>query len=403
MTSTVAGIIAWPVIIFMSIVVTARFRWCNTNLYDTYFNNTLGLVLVAQVLREHQVENVLSRSDLMTPTAAQQLAFAAMVFASSEFIGFIIWRSGLSQEETRRRHRYYRLGAVILSAMFLAAATRARVAGQTLEVSGGWDGVLAWSLYMTMLFVVSAQIISMSVSELRTFTHRRELLVALALLLLGASIATVCSEALILPLTDQLGWTTTVGFRLWFHGFEFFFEAFFLCLIGAIPLAVKLLSYLGLDHTSRTWHKLQPLRQSMLTVVPVSSFDIEHDDHRFRKTTLQLHQTVIEIRDAMLQLRPYFRETAPDDLVRFFEAYSVPNVERDGATHALRLAHAAKTKTAGTAPEPSDKALTMGSRSTTLDEEAADLLKLANWWQAAYAATGLFTHSARDVKVSTPA
>ena len=44
----------------------------------------------------------------------------------------------------------------------------------------------------------------------------------------------------------------------------------------------------------------------MTSVVPESSFNLEHDDHRFQKTTLQLHQTVIEIRDAILQLRPYF-------------------------------------------------------------------------------------------------
>ena len=391
MTSTVPAIIAWPVITLTVITLAARLRWCRTNLYDTYFNNLMAFVLLAQLLREHDVEVVLSRSALMTVTTAQQLGFAAMIFASTELIGFTMLWTGLSPVETRRRHRYYRLAAVILCLAYLVAATRARVAGQTLEVSGGWDAILAWSFYLTMILVLAARVVWMFASELRKSTQNREFLLAGGGLLLGVATGAGCLEALVLALTDQLGWTTTLKFRLWFHGFEFFCIAVAVFLLGAVTLAARLLCYLGLDPTSRTWNRLEPLRLTMTTVVPESSFNLEHDDDRFQKTTLQLHQTIIEIRDAILQLRPYVRDVAPHERARFLKAYSVPTREHDAATRAFELAHAARAKTAGAAPESPDMAPVVPSRSTTLDEEAADLLALAKWWKPAYAATEQLT------------
>jgi hypothetical protein len=391
MTSTVPSVIAWPVLTFMVIVLAARFRWCRTNLYETYYNNTLAFLLITQLLRENKVEDLLSRNSSITVTTTQQLSFAAMIFAANEFIGFTMLCMRHSSVETRRRHQYYRLTAVILCAAYLAAATRARIAGQTLEVSGGWDGILAWSLFLTMWFVMSSQVIRMCASELNKLTQVREFLVVIGGLLLGIVSLTVCLEALALAVTDQLGWTYTVGFRLWFHGFDFDYEAIIVFTIGAVPIAVKLLFYLGLDSTSRNWNRLQPLLLSMTTVVPENIFSLDHDDHQSRKTALQLHQTVIAIRDAILRLRPYCCDIAPNELAEFFSAYSVPACEHDAASRALQLAHAARVRTADATPPPTDMDLVVRSRSTTLDEEVAELLKLAKWWMPACTATEKFT------------
>jgi hypothetical protein len=391
MASTIPSVIAWPIVIFMTLVVAMRYRWCNTNLYDTYFNNTLAFLLITQFLRERKIEDLLSKNPPMTVTAARQFSFAAMIFAATEFIGFTMLWMRHSSIETCRRHRYYRLAAVILCAAYLAAATRARVAGQTLEVSGGWDGILAWSLLLTMWFVMSGQVIRMCVSELNKITQAPEFLVAIGGLLLGAVSLTVCLEALVLAVTDQLGWTNTVEFRLWFHGFDFDYEAIIAFMIGGVPIAAKLLFYLGLDSTSRNWNRLQPLLLSMTTVVPESIFNPDHDDHRSRKTILQLHQVVIAIRDAILRLRPYFRDIAPHELTLFLKEYSVPARNHNAASHAFQLAHAARAKAAGATPAPTDMNLVVRSRSTTLNDEVTELLKLAKWWTPAYAATEKFT------------
>jgi hypothetical protein len=402
MTSTVPGIIAWPVITFMVIVLAARFRWCRTSLYDNYFTNLMAFIMVAQLLREHRVEAILSRSAIMSVTTAQQIGFAAMIFAATELIGFTLLWTRLTPAETRRRHRYYRLAAVILCIAYLVAASRARAAGQTLEVSGGWDGILAWIFYLTMVLVLGAQVTWMFASELAKSTRRSEFWLAAGGVVLGLWTESVSMEALGLAVTEQLGWTHTVGFRTWFHGFYFFCEAVTVFLLGAVPLAMKLRAYLGLDSISRNWTRLQPLQLSMTALVPESSFNLDHDDHRSRKTTLQLHQTVIEIRDAILRLRPYFRDMAPHELARFLKAYSVPTRDHDAATYAFQLAHAAKAKAAGATPSPTDMDLVVRSRSTTLDEEAAELLKLAKWWTSAYAAIEEFPLTAPDVKASSP-
>ncbi|MCV7242344.1 hypothetical protein H7J83_06235 [Mycobacterium mantenii] len=389
MTSTIPGVVAWPVITIMVILLAARFRWCRANLYQTYLNSVMAWLLLAQILREHRVEAALSRSALMTVTTAQQLSCVAMMLACAEFIGFTMLWNRISPEETRRSHRWYRLAAVALSVAFLAAGTRARVAGQTFEASGGWDAVLALSLYLTIIVILVVRLLWMFGSELLRATERGEMLLAAAGVLAVAVTGAACSEALVLAVSDQLGWTHTVKFRHRVHGSEFLWMAVIVYLFGAVSLAVRLHSYLGLDRVSRAWKNLQPLRFSMMVVVPESRFTIEHADRRFQKTTLQLHQTVIEIRDGILQLRHYVRDAPPDALAQFLQAYAVPADERGSATDAFELAHAVRAKAEGVRPQTPDRALVVRSRSTSLYEEAADLLALAKWWAPALAATDL--------------
>jgi hypothetical protein len=149
---------------------------------------------------------------------------------------------------------------------------------------------------------------------------------------------------------------------------------------------------------------LQPLRQALRTVVPECAFDTDGDSGR-RKSELQLHHTVVEIRDAILGLRPYFREMPDLDLVRFLaKPHAVPARDHDAAIAALRLAHAARAKASGAAPEPLavNSALIVASRAATLHQEAAELVTLAKWWPAARAATEHVVESAANTKANLP-
>jgi hypothetical protein len=393
MTSTVPAIIAWPLIAVMTLLLIARYLLGNSSLYDTYYTNLMAFLLLAQLLRERSVEELLARKiPILTVTTSQQLGFAAMIFAATEFIGFTMMWSRHSPQKTRRDHRRYRVAAIALCTAYLLAATRARVAGLTLEVCGGWDSILAFCLYLTMVFIAGMREVWMFAAELEKTTRTRESLVAAGGLLLGLSTAVSCAEALVFAVTDQLSWTHLVSFELWLHGFEFFCVAVAVYVLGAVPLAMKLVSYFALDTTSRNWRALQPLRRDMVAAAPESVFGVEHDNHRFRKTSLQLHQTVIETRDAMLQLRPYVREIAPHDLAQFFMAYSVPNGEHDAAADALGLARACQAKNAGATPEPHNAAIRT-SRATTLADETSELLRVAKWWPAA--TTGQSTQSVK--------
>ncbi|MEZ0351033.1 DUF6545 domain-containing protein [Mycobacterium sp. pR1184] len=386
MTSTVPPVVAWPLILFMVLVVVTRYVGFNTNLFDTYLNNTLAMLLTAQLLREHAVQQQLSDAALITVTTAQQLAAVALIFGSAEFIGFTMMWSGLSGLDIGRRHRYYRCAATLLVIGYLVAATRARVAAKPVEVSGGWDGVLAYVFYSTMFLVLVVQLMRLSVRELaRPGAPYRERVVAALGVILALAIGWVTLESVLLLVFEQLGWSHTGTYRARVHGVYFFWEAVGCTALAAVPCLLAIFARGGLDLVSRQWRKLQPLRNSLRQAVPEITFDLQQDDARRAKTTLQLHQTVVEIRDLILQLRPYFRDIPPDRVDEFIAAHSIPSADRDTAILALQLVHAADTKASGLAPQRLDAAHIVTSRAKTLEQETRELVQLAKWWPRAAA------------------
>ncbi|WP_156623889.1 MAB_1171c family putative transporter [Mycobacterium sp. 852002-40037_SCH5390672] len=397
------GIIAWPVIAFMTLVLVGRYRWCNSNLYEKYFNNTLTFLLLTQLLREHLVQNMLVSSAFMAPPGTWQLSTAVMIYSYGEFMGFTLLWSGMSEAEARRKHKYYRLAGVLLAAGVLIFGSPARIAAEPLEFTVGWESVAGLACVSALLVVLATRMIWLSVRELRTASSRRERLIAISTLSIGlAGMGSVIQEVA-LQMSDQLGWTHTAEFRQQYHAFGIFFMIFGVFATAAVPLATKLRRSLGLDPISRSWSTLQPLRRTLRTVVPECVFALDHDEPRRRKTQLQLHHTVVEIRDAMLGLRPYFREIPNHELMRFLaKPHPVPARDRDTAVAALRLAYAARAKAAGVTPEPPDvdSALIVASRAATLQQEAAELTMLAKWWPAAYAATEDIIEFAADKKAS---
>lgn len=397
------GIIAWPLIAFMTLILAGRYRWCNNNLYDRYFNSTLVFMLLAQLLREHLVQNILVRTALMTMPGTWQLGTAVMSYSYTEFIGFTMLWSGISEAETRSKHKYYRLGAVLLVVGLFIFGTRARYAAESLEFTTGWDSVTTLTCVTGTLVVVGARVVWHSLRELRIASRRRERLIAVSTLAMGlAGVGNVVQEAA-LQISDQLGWTHTADFRQQYHASGLFFMILSVFMTAAVPLAVKLRRSLGLDPVSRSWAKLQPLRRALRTVVPECVFNADDDEPGRRKTVLHLHHTVVEIRDAMLGLRPYFREIPDRELNRFLpKPHAVPARERDAATAALRLARAVATKAAGGTPEPIDSALVVASQASTLHQEAAELVALATWWPAACAATEHVVDSAPNTKANLP-
>lgn len=386
MTSSIPGIFGWPVIAFMVAVLASRYLWLNNTAYDKYLNRTLVFMLVIELLREPQVQQLLQRADLIDVTTSQQMSLGMMIFASIEFIAFTSLWSGRSVDDTRKLYVRYRWAATLLLVAFLAAGTGARHAGQPFETYDGWDGVLASALYLVIIVILSAQLLRMCIAEVIRSATRRERLVAAAGIALGLLMGFATLDALILPLTDQLGWTETSTFRLRFHSYNFFYESIGASMIAAAPLTMKLLTYRGLEPVSRNWHKLQPLRQSMRQAVPASAFDLTTTTTQGRRRTpLELHQSTVEIRDAILQLRPYFGDIDTNDITHYLTTNNIAPRHQQAAIRALHLACAVQNKAAGTAPKPADSSAVVSSRPTTLEEETGDLLQLARWWPTACA------------------
>lgn len=385
MTSSVPGWLAWPLVVAMAAVIAVRYRWFNTTLYDTYFNNTLLLMLIAQLLRERVAEDLLDRNRLLSITAAQHLSLLLVFFMAGEFMGFITRWSGLSPEQTRARHRYHRLAATVLAAAFFAVTTRARIHGQLLEVSGGWDNVIAWGLYAVLPVALAMQIISMCMREIRRpDAKQRERIVAGAAIPIAVAIGITTTVAMFLELFEELGWAHTLDYRLTTHAYIFFWEAIGTAAVAAIPIVLAVVAYLGWDSTSRMWCRLQRIRSDMLTAVPDAGLEIAFNSCGRRKTALELHQTTVQIRDAILRLRPYYPGLGGTESAAFLREYSVPPKQNAEAVAALQLAAAVRAKDGGVGPSTEATEI-VRSRSTTLDEETRELLALSRWWPRARA------------------
>ncbi|WP_195166744.1 DUF6545 domain-containing protein [Mycobacteroides abscessus] len=385
MTSSVPGWLAWPLVVAMAAVIAVRYRWFNTTLYDTYFNNTLLLMLIAQLLRERVAEDLLDRNRLLGITAAQHLSLLLVFFMAGEFMGFITRWSGLSPEQTRARHRYHRLAATVLAAAFFAVTTRARIHGQLLEVSGGWDNVIAWGLYAVLPVALAMQIISMCMREIRRpDAKQRERIVAGSAIPIAVAIGITTTVAMFLELFEELGWAHTLDYRLTTHAYIFFWEAIGTAAVAAIPIVLAVVAYLGWDSTSRMWCRLQRIRSDMLTAVSDAGFEIAFNSCGRRKTALELHQTTVQIRDAILRLRPYYPGLGGTESAAFLREYSVPPKQNAEAVAALQLAAAVRAKEGGVGPSTEATEI-VRSRSTTLDEETRELLALSRWWPRARA------------------
>lgn len=396
------GVIAWPLIVFMTLVLVGRYLWFNNNLAERYFNITLTFLLVAQVLREHLVQDMLVRTGHTTLPTVWQLSSSVLGYSFTEFIGFILLWSGMSEADTRRQHRYYRLAGVLLVAGILVCGGRARLDRQPFELMRGWESVAVLSCMTIMLMVLATRVTWNSLRELRNVSTRRERWIALSLLSMGLVGSGVVLHEAFLLIFDLLGWTSTGEYRQQSHAKGLFFAMLAPFIVAAIPLVMKLVASLGLDPISRSWYELQPLRQAMRTVVPESVLSFDDEPGR-RKSQLQLHQTVVEIRDVILRLRPYFRDIACNDLSRFFdEPKAIPACDCAAATAALRLAYAAKAKATGAMPATlaASSAMIVASRATTLAEEVTELVAVAKWWPAASVAADEFFESAVDRQAS---
>ncbi|RDH75376.1 hypothetical protein DVS77_27125 [Mycolicibacterium moriokaense] len=384
MTTSVPAYLTWPLLVFMVVVVAIRYAFFNSSQYETYLNHTLALMVTSNLLREHAIQTVLADHTPVSITAAQQLSLAVMIFAAAEFLGFVTLWTARSPELTRRRQRYHRAAAAVLAIGFLIAATPARRAGQTLEEFGGWYSVAAWALLTGIFIALAYRLLKMAIKELlRPDAKPRERLLAAGGFVIGIAVGSTSVDAVILAAVEELGWLHTVDFRLNLHGSNIFWETVGVSLIAAVPAAKAITARIGLDATSRHWRQLQPLRADMIHAVPAIAFELHTSSDRRQKTPLDLHQTTVQIRDAILQLRAYFQDTSQAQADAYLQRYAISPSHRDAALSALQLAHAVHAKQAGASPATVDTAVILQSRSTNLEQETAELLRLARWWSHA--------------------
>ncbi|WP_280265143.1 MAB_1171c family putative transporter [Nocardia wallacei] len=384
MTSSVSAAIAWPLIGALVCVVAARWRWFNGSAAEQYLNTTLTVIAATQLLREDVVQKAVAAWLPVTVTAVQQLSLCAIVGSIGPFLCVIDLLSGKNPVIVRRRQFGYYAMAGLLSAAMLVAGSRARREGLPVEVSGGLAEVLVWVAFAVLPLYLAVRMIRRCWAEFRqpgSTAGERAVLTGIAVA--GAAIGVTTAVALILAVLQELGIADSVEYRLQTNSRNFFWIATIIGIVAAAPLIKSLGEVLGVDATSRRWRRLQPLWRSMTALFPDSRLPLDDGAPTRRVTVLQLHRTTVEIRDAMLELRPYLRETDPSALARFVAVERVPRTATDSAGHALQLAYAARLR-AGRAESPGDVTeMPLSSAPATLGEEVAELVRLAAWWPAA--------------------
>ncbi|MEN4397458.1 DUF6545 domain-containing protein [Mycolicibacterium conceptionense] len=384
--------VAWPLLLFMAVVTITRFAFYSTNStqYDKYLNYTLGFALASNLLRDRTIETRLNQVLGWDLTTMQQISLALMIFVGAEFRGFTtVWRGDLPNEEAIRRHRTHRVTAVVCCVVFLVAATPARNAGEHLEVHGGWPAVIAWSFYEIPIVALTAPLMWMCIKEtVRSDAAFKERLVPIGGIVIGLLIAVSNPGAAVLALLEELGWLHSIDYRLAVHSVIFFTISVFANMLAAVPCLLAVHVRTGLDSMSRTWRRLQPMLADMTRVVPAIVFHLDTPSRYRRKTPLDVHQSVVQLRDAMLQLRPWIQPLDNEEAERFLRQHAVPPRQHPEALRALRLARAAEAKLDGRPVINNDQTETTAYRGTSLQEEAADLLRLATWWPAARTYTG---------------
>ncbi len=379
-----------PLIGVMVLVVLARWRWFNSTSAERYLNATLTIILLTQSLREQAVESLIAESSPLTVTMVQQLSLCTIVVSIAPFLCVVDLLSGRDPAKVRRRQFLWYFVAGFLASVILVAGTRARRDEQLLEISGGWDEVLAWVGFSVLPLYLAFQMLRRCYLELRQQrVSDTEKLILAGIAAAGAAIGVSTMIALVLAILQELRVVDSVEFRLRTHSRNFFWIATTISLVSAAPLVKAVIEYLGCDYAGRRLRRLQPLWRAMVSMFPDSRLPLDAGAAAGRGTKLQLHRATVEIRDAILQLRPYCRDVESIEFARFVAGQHVPDHERDMARFALQLADAARARMDNASPANEAVRWRAPSSSATLDDEVAELLALAKWWRAAerFAAT----------------
>lgn len=382
MTSSVPAAAAWPVIGLMVLVVALRLRWFRSTPAERYLNATLVLIILPQLLREQAIQNFVAARSPLTATMLQQLSLCAILVSIVPFLCVISLLSGANPAIVRRKQILYCAAAGMLSLVMLLAGATARAEQVPLEVCGGWDGVLvgvAFSILPLVLAVRMATRCSAEFQQQDATLGERVMLGGIAAS--SAVIAATTSLAVGLAFLQELGLVESVAFRLRVNAGKDLWIAAAISAVAAAPPVKAAIGAFGYDATGRRWRRLRSLWESMAIAFPESMFPLEAASGTRRITTLRLHRGVVEIRDVLLRLRPYRGAVDSQILARFTAREGIPDRERGSAEAALQLAFALRDRIR--VPETADQAPTAASASETLDDEVADLLRLARWWLAA--------------------
>ena len=388
MTTPYPGYFTWPLVVLTLLVILLRRIYFDTTFIERCWTLSMTAMLVTEMLRERDVQNLLAARAGMPIALTRQIGTCGIIFAASEYLGFASSLAGEPDGTVRRRRWFYRASALACSVTMMALGAGAREAGSQIEITGGWDEVLYWTVFSIMPMGVAFKLFSSCVRELKQYgCTAKERPIALLLLAEAVSIISSCTLAWVLALGEVIGVTHTVAYRLHSHALYFWWILVFATVLSLSNIIIALWSDFGLDAASRRWRKLRPMWADLAAAFPHVILDedpqaaIMEAWQRPWASKWQLHRAVVEIRDGLLKLRPAVTPLHAEAAERFFSSSNVPSRKRPEAAEALRNATALHGRSPKSGVEPVSQLHEGASSSAqSLEEEAGELLGLAAWW-----------------------
>ncbi|MEU2042432.1 MAB_1171c family putative transporter [Nocardia niwae] len=377
MTSPIPGLITWPVLTGIALVLAGRSWLLRDSIVDRLVNLGLAGALAEHLLREAWFEQALAwllpGDDSDVVNIARQLSLGATVWAVSNIYGIARLWAGADPAHAWRRQRRYHLVSIAAAVVILIAGEPARRADQLIDRALGWPAVVVWVAFSLPLGATALLVGRVSAREMRvagdTPWQERALYAVVLCTAVGMGIVAVVYpiEAVTSVLTGRPSSDPEMRWKAW--------SGFLLSAVGApavvtVPLISTLLAHLGWDRTGRYCRRLQPMWADLTAAVPEIVLDMRRDHDGRTDPAIRLHRMTVEIRDSLLHLERYSHSL--DD----------PAACGDPHIHARRVAEAVAAKAAGHPPSASRftrrHRIQPGARD--LAAELHQLLALAKAW-----------------------
>ncbi|MFI6958396.1 MAB_1171c family putative transporter [Nocardia sp. NPDC050408] len=379
MTSPIPGLITWPVLTGLTMVLAGRWWLLRDSTVDRLINRGLAAALAENLLRDAWFEQslawLLPGDDTEVVNIARQLSLGATLLTMSNIYGLAKLWAGADPAHTWRRQRRYYLVTITATTVILIAGTPARHANQLIDQTLGWPAVVVCLAFSPPLGATALLLARVSVREMRTagdttwqeralYTAVLGTIAGLGAIAVGYPLGTITSLMTGRPSFDpEMHWEAWGGFLL---------SAVAAPTTITVPLISTLLTHIGCDRTGRYCRRLRPMWADLTAAVPEIVLQTRRDHNGRTDPAIRLHRMMVEILDSLLHLERY--SDSPDDLAATGD---------DPHTHARRIADAIATKAAGRPPRASRLTrrhqIQPGARDLTT--ELRQLLALAKAWR----------------------
>lgn len=289
---------------------------------------------------------------------AVQFFLLCSVLAAANLYGLAKLFVGADPAGARDRQRRYDIIAVLAGTATVLVGTPEDVGG----VDFWWRAVLSWAVFNVPLLVAGVHIARACLRDIRVEASLLKQVPYLGLLALasgwfvGAGLTVVQAFDGKPPGAISLKWSwVSCLFCL------------LVALVTAVPLAQVVLARIGWDQTGRNLRRLEPLWRDLTTAVP--EVVLPAGVGLGRDPESRLYRMTVEIRDALLHLRPHL---SVDD---------VP--ESSVESYAAQIARAARAREQGIAPLGASTSHFQQISARDMTSELGYLLDLAQHWPRA--------------------